>query len=235
MPRGPSGTILVMVATLPRIGRSQVPLRALPGGQATSEVGADSDEKLIEAFENGDRQVAGKLYDKLIGIVDCTLYRILGARGHDHDDLVQSAFEQIILTLARRRFARACSLSSWAGTVTTHLALNVLRARTRERSVIDRQQDPALEAPSRRPDDDVERAAGTREELARLREHLARIKPEKAEALILHDVLGHELAEVAVLTGVSITAAQSRLLRGRRELQRRVAAQLARAIRKGRP
>ena len=53
-----------MVAPLPRIGRSQAALRALPGGQAVSEVAADSDEKLIEAFENGDRQVAAKLYDK---------------------------------------------------------------------------------------------------------------------------------------------------------------------------
>jgi RNA polymerase sigma-70 factor (ECF subfamily) len=210
-------------------------LRALPGAQSASEVEGDSDEKLIEAFENGERQVAARLYDKLIGIVDCTLYRILGAHGNDHDDLVQSAFEQIVLTLVRRRFARACSLSSWAGTVTTHLALNVLRSRTRERSVIDRNQDVAIEAPSRRPEDDVERNAGTREELARLREHLARIKPEKAEALVLHDVLGHELVEVAVLTGVSITAAQSRLLRGRRELQRRVLADMTRGARTGKP
>ena len=193
-------------------------MRVLSGGELDCAV--DSDERVIEAFERGDRQLAARIYDKLIGIVDSTLYRILGA-GHDHDDLVQSAFEQIMRSLVRRQFARACSLSSWACTVTTHLALNTLRSRTRERSLIDRAQEAPLEAPSRRPEDDVERAAGTREELERLRMHLGRMSPEKAEALVLHDVLGYGLAEVAKLSGVSVTAAQSRLLRGRRELQRR--------------
>ncbi len=196
-------------------------MRALSGGEPDCAV--DSDELLIDAFERGDRRVAARIYDKLIGIVDSTLYRVLGA-GHDHDDLVQSAFEQIMRSLVRRQFARACSLSSWACTVTTHLAFNVLRSRTRERSVIDRALEAPLEAPSHRPEDDVERAAGTREELERLRLHLGRMSPEKAEALVLHDVLGYGLTEVAALSGVSVTAAQSRLLRGRRELQRRVLA-----------
>jgi RNA polymerase sigma-70 factor (ECF subfamily) len=210
-------------------------MRALTGSESACEKEVDSDELLIEAFERGDRRVATRIYDKLIGIVDSTLYRILGADGHDHDDLVQSAFEQIMLSLVRRQFARACSLSSWACTVTTHLALNALRSRTRERSVIDRQPDVALDAPSRRPEDDVERAAGTREELEWLRTQLARITPEKAEALVLHDVLGYGLEEVATLSGVSITAAQSRLLRGRRELHRRVLVGAMRRARTGQP
>jgi RNA polymerase sigma factor (sigma-70 family) len=114
------------------------------------------------------------------------------------------------------RFARGCSLSSWAYTVTTHFAFNVLRSSTHERSVIDRHSGIPAAAPSRRAEDDVERVAHTREQLERLRVHLARIKPEKAEALILHDVLGHDLTEIAALTGISVTAAQSRVLRGRR-------------------
>jgi RNA polymerase sigma-70 factor (ECF subfamily) len=184
---------------------------------------ADSDELLVEGFGGGDRRLAAeRIYDTLIGIVDSTLYRILGAGGHDHDDLVQSAFEQIIRSLVRRQFGRACSLSFWARRVTTHVALSTLRSRVRERALIDRGQD-GLDMPSSRPDDDVERTVGTREELERLRLHLGRIPPENAEALIQHHVLGYGFAEVAKMSGVSVPAAQSRVLRGRRELRRRAA------------
>jgi DNA-directed RNA polymerase specialized sigma24 family protein len=47
------------------------------------------------------------------------------------------------------------------------------------------------------------------------------MKPSLAEAVLLFDVLGHNLQEVASLTGVSLSAAQSRLHRGRKELVRR--------------
>jgi DNA-directed RNA polymerase specialized sigma24 family protein len=40
----------------------------------------------------------------------------------------------------------------------------------------------------------------------------------------LHDLLGHELAEIAQFTGVTAAAAPSRLVRGRKELLRQRAA-----------
>jgi DNA-directed RNA polymerase specialized sigma24 family protein len=45
---------------------------------------------------------------------------------------------------------------------------------------------------------------------------------EKATAVLLYDVFGHDLAEVAVLTGATVAAAQSRLVRGRKELHDRL-------------
>src|SRR5262249_21305947 len=142
-----------------------------------------------------------------------------GRRESDHDDLVQSTFEQIVVTLCRQRFARACSLTTWAATVATHVGLNALRSRRRERKVVDHGQS-VDEAPARSTSG--ESATMARLALDRLREHLAAMDPAKAETLFLHDALGHDLAEVAVLTGVSVAAAQSRLVRGRKELMLRV-------------
>jgi RNA polymerase sigma-70 factor (ECF subfamily) len=175
---------------------------------------------LIDAFERGDGHACEQLYDRLIGVVEGTLWRVLGRRDEHHDDLVQTSFEQIVMTLSRRRFARACSLSSWAASVTTHVAFNTIRARTRERKVLDRTRDADVATLAHY--EDLEREVGAREDLGRVRVYLSEMDWGRATTLFLHDVLGHELAEIAVLTGVSVAAAQSRLVRGRRELQERL-------------
>jgi DNA-directed RNA polymerase specialized sigma24 family protein len=40
--------------------------------------------------------------------------------------------------------------------------------------------------------------------------------------MMLHDMLGRDLSEVAVLLDITVAAAQSRLVRGRKELERRL-------------
>jgi len=181
-----------------------------------------SDEELVDRFEQGDACAVDALYDRLIGVVDGTLYRVLGRREPDHADLVQSSFEQIVWTLTRRRYARACGLTAWAAAITTHVALKALRARIHERRIVDRtsRRDPFLPEPVAR--DDVEREVCTRRAFEQLRAHLADMDPAKAVPVFLHDGLGYDLAEVAALTDVSVAAAQSRLVRGRQELRLRM-------------
>jgi len=182
-----------------------------------------SDEALIDAVLGGDASVSAELYDRLLPVVDGTLYRILGGRHSDHEDLVQSSFEQIVKTLTTRRFARSCSLRSWASSLTAHVALNALRSRVRERKVVDR-SDAAYDASQRRPaSDDPERDLQLKSEIEKIRRELSRMSALRAEALVMHDVLGHELSEIATLTGISVAAAQSRLVRARHELSERLA------------
>jgi len=72
--------------------------------------------------------------------------------------------------------------------------------------------------------DDVERTVGERRELERLRLRLSELPAAQAEAVVLHDLMGHPLAEIAAITGASVAAAQSRLVRGRKELLSRMEA-----------
>jgi RNA polymerase sigma-70 factor (ECF subfamily) len=202
---------------------NRIPLRVLPGGRPSVEsAAAPSDAELVEAVARGDDRISALLYDRVVGIVDRTLADVLGRREADHDDLVQATFVQIVLTLAHGRFAGACSLPTWAARVATHVGLNALRSRRCERRLLDHGGVPdEPPAPA-----NVQRQLEARGDVERVREALAMMDPAKAEAVFLHDVLGHELAEVAVITGTSVAAAQSRLVRGRREL-------LARLKRKG--
>lgn len=195
-----------------------VPSQGGPGERAPQRV--PTDEELIDAVQRGDHQVASVIYERLVSVVDHTLYRVFGRREVDHDDLVQAAFEQIVVTLSRRSYARACSLRTWASSIASHVGFNALRSRRRERRVLDREA--GTDAEPARAATDVEGEASARAELERLRIQLSEMKSSHAEAVFLHDVLGHELAEIALMTQVSVSAAQSRLVRGRRELFRRL-------------
>lgn len=210
---------LRVVTSPPQLARRRTPLRALPGGGPSTPAPL-SDEELISAVQAGEARVAGEVYDRLYAVVDHTLYRVFGRRESDHDDLIQASFEQIIRTLQRQSFAGACSLRTWASTVASHVGLNALRARRRERRVLDRgvEFEPEMGVSSLDPEREFEARAW----LEVVRGELAGMSTERAHSVFLHDVLGHDLAEIALITGVSVAAAQSRLVRGRKELEKRL-------------
>jgi RNA polymerase sigma-70 factor (ECF subfamily) len=215
-----------IVMATPRAAEVPPRLRILKGGAdiGSPEERGDviSDGALVAALRSGDGQKAAILYDRLIRVVDGALVRILGRREQDHDDLVQSVFEQIILALRKDRFAGGSTLRGWAAAIACNMGLNALRSRVRERRVVDRTRDADLVAYQAKSPADAEREASARSELARVCEELAALSPDKATAVLLFDVFGHDLPEIAALTGVSVAAAQSRLVRGRKELHDRL-------------
>jgi RNA polymerase sigma-70 factor (ECF subfamily) len=159
------------------------------------------------------------LYDRLIRVVEWTISRIMGQRSLEHEDLVQTAFEQIVVTLHQQRYAQRCSLTSWASAVSSHVALNALRAQRRQRSL---RAESAAQAPEPHDPANLENQLAARQALERVRSELARMNPGRAQALVLHEVNGLELSEIALVLGISVMAAQSRLSRGRRELLERL-------------
>jgi RNA polymerase sigma-70 factor, ECF subfamily len=180
---------------------------------------AQDDEQLVRDFEVGKPNAGAALYDRLLPVVDATLFRILGRREHDHSDLVQSAFEQIVSTLMKRRYARGCTPVGWAATIACHVGLNALRARRRERAVIDRETQPSV--PGRAAALNPELQFGAREELDAVRHHLGEMANDRVVALLLA-AMGYDLTDIARLTNASVAAAQSRLSRARRELSARL-------------
>jgi RNA polymerase sigma-70 factor (ECF subfamily) len=195
----------------------------MAGGAAIgAEAVVVSDEALIEAVQRADDRVASEIYDRLFEVVDRTLHRVIGTRGSDHDDLVQQTFEQIVLTLSRHSFAHLCSLRTWASRVATHVGLNALRSRRRERAVFDKTLDLEVDVPAMGFVRDPHGALHSRHELEVVRALLSEMNPVVVEVLLLHDVFGHDVAEIAMMMGTSMPAAQSRLFRGRRDLRKRL-------------
>ncbi len=191
------------------------------GPPASSRLPAPTldDSELLAAVQRGDPEAAVALHDRLRPVVERALRRLLGPGDRDHEDLAQQAMIEVVFTVDR--FRRDCPLDAWASTVAAHVAYNHLRRRTTERRIFE----------SLRLDEDTQvsphslgRETAARSTLRRVLSHLDRIDEAKAWTYALHDVCGYDLREVAQITETSVAAAQSRLVRGRRELQERIAA-----------
>lgn len=193
------------------------PLRLVQG---TKPFAGASDRALIDAFGRGEAGAAAELYDRLAGIIRGTLYRMLGRVTPEFDDLVQSSFEQVVLTLRRRTFGQECRLTSWGGAIASHVALNAIRRAQSERARTMSLAPEGIEREAAGGADPLAQVAARRE-LERLRVFLSQMRQERAVPVILCDVLGHTLEEAASAEGVSAAALQSRLTRGRSELKRR--------------
>ena len=188
-----------------------------------------SDEEICRCLQAGESWAADAVYERIVNVVDAALYRLLGVGDQEREDLAQQAMERVISTIASGRYMRDCSLTSWATLITQHLAIDAMRSRMRDRKVFDRHVGTdavELVADGQRT---AEHFVESQRRAQRLRGALAAIPTTNAEAVVLHDVLGHNLAEIARLTGVSVAAAQSRLVRGRRKVMRALANEEKRA------
>jgi len=203
-------------------------LRALDGGNGLPQGNDPSDEQIVAGLIAGDEWAAEALYDRLQPVVDRALRRILQSNA-DHDDQVQVVFERVIRTLVERKFAGACSLSTWATAIASNVAVDALRARIRERAVVWEDRARGAEHAAVVSSGNLERQLEARAEIAELHAILATMDAAQAETVLLHDVHGHELTEIALITRVSVAAAQSRLVRGRKELLRRARIRLGRS------
>lgn len=176
-----------------------------------------SDEEILRGLQAGEPRAAERLYDRVHLQVRASLRRIAGGQPLDVDDLMQTTFERMLHILPRRPLRAPYNLRGWASAVAAHVALDALRRAGRERRLFDDRSEAGAAAGPVGAGDPEQRVVA-RAEVGRLQALLASMRPKYAEAVVLHHVLGHELVEIAEITGVSVAAAQSRLSRGRREL-----------------
>lgn len=177
----------------------------------------------------GERSAHAALYDLLFPVVARTLQKILRNNSGDYEDLVQVSFERIVRTITGAQRVQVRNLSAWAGSIAAHVALDALRSRTRESRLFERKSTGPSHADSV-PAPSLERQLEARRKLEWLHDALSRMNAAQAQTLLLHDVLGHGLSEIASIMGVTLAAAQRRLSRGRQELLRRA---VARGLREG--
>ena len=175
------------------------------------------DAELLAALQNGDSDAADAMYERLRPKVESTVRRLLGAGDVDQQDCVQTTFVEIVRGIDRYR--GECPLEHWAAQVAANVVYKHIRRRRLERRFFG-----GTVRPSERPEPvSSSRRMVARDLVDRVREKMSALEPQKAFTFMLHDVLGFDLQEIATITGVSVAAAQKRLVRGRRDVHTELA------------
>lgn len=155
-------------------------------------------------------------------IVEAVLRRVLGANDPEYEDLLQSCMENLVAAVGTGSFRGDCPLDRWAATIARNIAIDALRARSRDRRIFSR--DESEESLSERPatTDGPEHQAEVHEYLSNIEGAMLELGPAKARVVYLHDLLGYELTEVSAMIGSSVAAAQKRLVRARHAIVARL-------------
>jgi RNA polymerase sigma-70 factor, ECF subfamily len=180
-------------------------------------------DAILAGVQAGERWAHAALYDQLYPVVARTLEKLLRDSSFDYEDLVQVTFERIVRTLIGERRAPVANLFAWASSIAAHVALDALRRRARERRLFERGS-ASFSLVGRVAAPSLERQLEARQKLDWLQHTLSRMNADQARTMVLHDVLGHGLNEIASIMGVTVAAAQRRLSRGHQELLRHAAA-----------
>lgn len=198
----------------------RAPLRLVPPpGAELARAGFEpsiDDSTLLAGLKERDASISSAFYARARPILDRTLTRLLGARDAEYDDVAQRALFELVDTIDR--FRGDCPLDAWISIVTARAAYRVIRKRRSERRLFADVQLQDAHGSTR----SHAAAVAARQAIERVGLELAQMSPERAWTFLLHDVYGYDLKEVSEITGASLAAAQSRLVRGRREIHERI-------------
>lgn len=193
------------------------PLRLVKGNSQTGQPpAAEADGPLLAAVRAGDTTAAATFHDRVRPVLERTLGRLLGARDPDHEDLVQQALIDLVLSLDR--FRGECPLDAWAAVIGARTAYKHIRRRKIERRLFALTDSESFD----RADRSASGTALLRNSIRRVEKHLGDMDANRAWTFVLHDVHGFSLKEISDITKVSVAAVQSRLVRGRKEMHERI-------------
>ncbi|MBL8946631.1 MAG: sigma-70 family RNA polymerase sigma factor [Myxococcales bacterium] len=184
---------------------------------------AESDEELLTACRAGSPVAFGKLVDRYRQLVCAVTYARTGDVALS-EDLAQDAFVAAWHRLETLRDAGR--FRAWLCTIARNLSRNARRDRAREIVTAD-----PPEVASEPETDALERQG----EEATVWRALATMPEHYREPLVLFYREGRSAAEIAAALGLSVSATEQRLSRGRRRLRQHVETTIERTLARSKP
>jgi RNA polymerase sigma-70 factor (ECF subfamily) len=175
----------------------------------SEEVAAAAERELVRRCLAHDALAWRALYDRHVSKV-LRLVHALGITDSEADDLCQEIF--LIIYRHLRSFRGEARLGTWIHRLATREAFRHVKRRRMRRALaqlLAREQPPAV------PRDWAENQAARRQYLGQL---LERLPPERRLALVLFEIDGRPVEEIADLCGCAVNTVWTRIHRARVQL-----------------
>ena len=177
------------------------------------------DDVLVAAAKLGDRPAFTELWERHSHCALSAAYRVTKNRA-DAEDSVQDAWMKAYLHL--ETFDGRAAFSTWVTRIAINSALMMLRKkRHHPETPLEAGEGQARrywEIPDRSMDAETRLIA--RESVNRLRREFRRLKPGLRRVVEIRESNDASLREIANLSGITVAATKSRLMRARKILQR---------------
>jgi RNA polymerase sigma-70 factor (ECF subfamily) len=177
------------------------------------------DDVLVAAAKLGDRPAFTELWERHSHCAFSAAYRVTKNRA-DAEDSVQDAWMKAYLHL--ETFDGRAAFSTWVTRIAINSALMMLRKkRHHPETPLEAGEGQARrywEIPDRSMDAETRLIA--RESVNRLRREFRRLKPGLRKVVEIRESNDASLREIASLSGITVAATKSRLMRARKILQR---------------
>lgn len=211
---------------------SQTQLRAIAGGATaprplaparTPVLSLERERELVARCQAGEREAQDELYRTHRRLVAGNLYRVLGSPS-ELEDLVQEVF--VIAFRGIARFRGESRLTTWLYRIAVNVALQRLRARGRRREPLSLPTGDSGPVPVPVPvnEETPELELLRRHQIAAVYRLLDKLSPKKRVVLVLHEIDGLDVAEIAAIVGSPQVTVRTRLHYARKEFYRLAAA-----------
>ena len=168
--------------------------------------------ELVRRCRHGERAAFDQLYREHRRMVAANLFRVLGDRT-DLDDLVQEVF--VIAFRGLDRFRGEAKLSTWLYRICVNVALGRLRSRSRKPPALPA-PDPLGDRPTD-PNESPERLLLRREDVREVYRALDQLAPKKRVVLVLHEIEGLDIKEIAAIVQAPLVTVRTRLHYARKD------------------
>ena len=186
-----------------------------PQTEPRHRVERTSDLEMVHRIQSGDQVAFRELVEHYQAKIFSVIHLILRNR-QDTEDVAQVTFTKVYF--AMEGFDSRCSLFSWICKIAINECYSLLRRRRVRRAYEDVPSDPEIAGESRfgaSAEPGADSTAATRDLLNKL---LTRLPDDDRLLLVLKEVEGHSVGELARMTGATESAIKTKLFRARRRL-----------------